>query len=193
MPMVGVRTQRDALALAVSVVALAAAPTIAGCDFGGIDQTGADSSPDRAAPTVTRPTTSTNSSTIDSSASRPETLHGPEIVFVGSAGATYAVNPDGSGTTMIRADYATVSPDATKMIYDQRSRGLDDLYVANLDGSGERRLTHSKAEEFGAIWSPDRSRIAFLIQRPTIDSVEGNLYVISARGASPPVLPHMSM
>ena len=45
------------------------------------------------------------------------------------------------------------------------NHGNQEIYVMNADGTGQRRLTHEKAADFGPTWSPDGSMIAFTSQR----------------------------
>jgi Tol biopolymer transport system component len=73
------------------------------------------------------------------------------------------------------------------MVYN-RSRGYDDLYVANLDGGGETRLTRTKADEAAPAWSPVGSKIAFVEVRPLPDVLEGDLYVVGTQGGKPSFL-----
>lgn len=53
-----------------------------------------------------------------------------------------------------------------------------DLHVVNADGTGERNLTQSDADESGPEWSPDGSRVAFV--RPLGEGSE--LYLINSDG-----------
>jgi Tol biopolymer transport system component len=43
--------------------------------------------------------------------------------------------------------------------------GWGGFYVMNADGSEPTRLTHNQADDFGAVWSPDGTRIAFTSTR----------------------------
>jgi TolB protein len=115
------------------------------------------------------------------------TLHGSRIVFYVETGhrGTYAINPAGGGRTTIRVgSFATLSPDGSKMVYD-RAPHSEDLYVANIDGTDELRLTRTKAREAVPAWSPDGSKIAFVEVRPVPDAVEGDLFVVGADGGTP--------
>ena len=54
------------------------------------------------------------------------------------------------------------SPDGSQIAF-TRSRHVNaDVYVVNVDGSGLRRLTNSKAAELAPVWSPDTTKIAFV-------------------------------
>jgi Tol biopolymer transport system component len=53
------------------------------------------------------------------------------------------------------------SPTQAEMLY-VRARGQEvDLFLSDLSGESERRLTETPAHERAAVWSPDGSRIAF--------------------------------
>ncbi len=71
-------------------------------------------------------------------------------------------------------------------------RGLEfgdvDIYVANRDGSGRRRLTRDPAVDCVPVWSPDGRRIAFeraLVRREgdTVVGFDHDVYVINADGS----------
>jgi Tol biopolymer transport system component len=57
--------------------------------------------------------------------------------------------------------------------------GKGDIYVINIDGTGETQLTTSPANDTDAEWSPDGSRIAFVSER------DGNneIYIMNADGS----------
>ena len=59
----------------------------------------------------------------------------------------------------------------------------DDVYVMNADGSGQRKLTHTReAGEFGPVWSPDGQQIAFTRHAGT--SGEVRIVVMNADGSA---------
>jgi TolB protein len=79
------------------------------------------------------------------------------------------------------------SPDGKRLAFAHRRPGVAretvDLYVANVDGSAIRRLTHERA---GVVshhpsWSPDGRTIAFMSNR---GSARTSLWVIGANGQS---------
>lgn len=74
----------------------------------------------------------------------------------------------------------SVSPDASRVAMILSKGGSPDLWVANVDGSGVRRLTDTKELEASPCWSPDGSRLCFT-------STEGGrpaLYTIPADGGA---------
>lgn len=85
--------------------------------------------------------------------------------------AVYVADADGSNPvrlTQPNATYATGcadwSPDGTRLVYDRYSAEVQRfaVYLLQADGSGETRLTNTDgADDFGARWSPDGSRILF--------------------------------
>ena len=90
--------------------------------------------------------------------------------------------------------YADVSPNGDWVVYsscefpkvqtaqDERSQYEYEIAVINLDGTGQRRLTKNNAPDNYPVWSPDGSRIAFLVGRPPMD-FETKLYTMSADGS----------
>lgn len=80
------------------------------------------------------------------------------------------------------------SPDGTRDVwvaYDDDGYTSRGLFVANADGSGERRLTSK--EDTNPAWSPNGKAIAF--ERPDEDSgVTGSIYTIDPDGGRPRLL-----
>jgi TolB protein len=74
---------------------------------------------------------------------------------------------------------AAWSPDGRKILYVSRGRNTWDLYVINVDGSGQRMLTSVLSAS--AAWSPDGRKIAFRGRRKP-DASRG-LRVINADGS----------
>ncbi len=66
-------------------------------------------------------------------------------------------------TTGARAINPSVSPDGTQIVFVTNHDGTSNLAVANLDGSGIRRVTpYSNGEQvYNPCWSPDGKRILF--------------------------------
>ena len=82
------------------------------------------------------------------------------------------------------------APSIATFAFDSRRSGVEEVYVANLDGSGVRRITHTTAPGFSCCprWSPDHTRIAFISDR------EGDeeLYLMDADGSNVQRLTHNS-
>ncbi len=73
---------------------------------------------------------------------------------------------------------AAISPDGTKVALILSKSGSPDLWVANLDGSGLRQLTHTPEPESSPCWSPDSKTICLT---STKDG-RAQLYTIPASG-----------
>jgi Tol biopolymer transport system component len=91
----------------------------------------------------------------------------------------FRIQVNGEGLEQItkgkaNATDATFAPDGKRIVFAALGSGI---FVANLDGSGVRRLTSGKQDIFPA-WSPDGTRIAFLRQFKG----EWRLFVMKASG-----------
>jgi TolB protein len=75
------------------------------------------------------------------------------------------MNPDGSGITDLHINGydPSVSPDGTKIAFcSLRDDQYSQIYVANSDGTGERRITKiTTGDSCGPVWSHDGKKIAF--------------------------------
>jgi hypothetical protein len=130
--------------------------------------------PDPAA-TTTPPTTA-----APSRACRPEPRPGTgRLVFeaVGTDSSIVAIwDPAAGGDPTVVADYAynpAWSPDGTKLAY-VRWNPMRSLWIADADGSNERRITPDGVSAAEPSWSPDGERIAFVRGDST---VEGDIAV----------------
>lgn len=74
---------------------------------------------------------------------------------------------------------ASVSPDGSKMAVVLTKDGDAEIYIANLDGSGLKRLTNDPAIDVSPTWSPDGKRIAFVSNRDGTPQI----YVMNADGS----------
>src|SRR6266545_4641752 len=107
----------------------------------------------------------------------------------------FVMNANGSGLTQVTHDdahaaFPSWSPDGTELVYtsyrgDNYVPGClgstlcpGDLYVIDVDGTKERRLTNDTGDESMPSWSPDGKTIAF--QRRAALDAPGALYAIQA-------------
>lgn len=58
----------------------------------------------------------------------------------------------------------SLSPDGSRMVFIKALEGREQLFIANADGSGERRLLNSPAADIeDPAWSPDGRQIAYVL------------------------------
>jgi len=106
----------------------------------------------------------------------------------------YVMDADGSGLRRLTRDPASDggpawSPDGRKIAFTRshapaegRGPWESDVYVINVDGSGERNLTDD-AVSGGPVWSPEGQRIAFTSRRDASSLWGGSIYVMNADGS----------
>src|SRR3989304_3582025 len=82
---------------------------------------------------------------------------------------------DGPADEYAQELFPAWSPDGRKVAFVGNSK----IYVANADGSGQRRLTRNTAQELSPAWSPDGRKIAFVGRGDS--SLE--VYVMNADGS----------
>ena len=104
------------------------------------------------------------------------TSDGSEIVLA-AAGKLYKVAADGSTLDVIydgdEGEYGgahspSLSPAGDRVVYSREFREDPqipshnyELFIVNLDGSGEFRLTTNQGRDMSPVWSPDGSKIAY--------------------------------
>ncbi len=104
------------------------------------------------------------------------------------------MNTDGSGLRRLTRDPAwdggpAWSPDGRKIAFTRSHAPTEgrgprefDVYVINVDGSGERNLTDDAVSSV-PVWSPDGQRIAFTSLRDASGMWGGSIYVMNADGS----------
>jgi Tol biopolymer transport system component len=99
------------------------------------------------------------------------------------------MNPDGSGITPLHVfgSDPVISPDGTKIAYcSLRDTIYSQIYVMNVDGSGQKRLTDVKTgDACGPAWSPDSKKIAYHAFANTNPSRNPEIWVMDAEGSNP--------
>jgi tRNA A-37 threonylcarbamoyl transferase component Bud32/dipeptidyl aminopeptidase/acylaminoacyl peptidase len=63
-------------------------------------------------------------------------------------------------------EYPRLHPDGKRVVYDGVIDGDTEIIVRNLDGSGQRRLTHDVGWDYAAAVSPDGKRVAYVHEEP---------------------------
>ena len=108
-----------------------------------------------------------------SGTSAPEQV--PVLAFT-RAGDVHTIRADGTGARLLlRRAYAPAwSPDGSRLAFVSHRSGDEELYVANADGSGVRRLTRSAGPDLSPAWSSDGQQLAW--------SREGEIWRMSATG-----------
>ncbi len=81
----------------------------------------------------------------------------------------------------------TLSPDGKRMIFLKILEGREQLFVANVDGSGEQQLSHDSVDIEDPAWSPDGKSVAYV----RLEGERNGLYVMdiatkAVRRLSPP-------
>jgi TolB protein len=69
---------------------------------------------------------------------------------------------------VLSGDFATGaswSPDGSRLVFSSSHNDNTDVYVAQADGSGAKRVTDSRGIDISASWSPDGKRLAFVSER----------------------------
>ena len=110
-----------------------------------------------------------------------------EIIFIGGDTNFYLLTAAGSRPTIIVTDIYSIdlswSPDKSKIAYTSYAYDSEidfEIYVMNIDGSNQTRLTDNDAMDVFPDWSPDGTKIAFSSNR----SGTFEVYVMDANGSN---------
>lgn len=111
------------------------------------------------------------------------------MIFTSSRDTAYEIHSMGADGSNIRRltnnDYhdseGDISPDGTKIVFQARYEG-DALYVMNIDGTNQRRLSAPGTSVWDQepAWSPDGSKIAFTSTRDSGDPP--SIYLMNSDG-----------
>lgn len=74
----------------------------------------------------------------------------------------------------------TLSPDGRRMIFLKLLQGREQMFVANVDGTGERQLSRDTLDVEDPAWSPDGTKVAYV----RIEKDRNALYVMTVDGSS---------
>ena len=73
----------------------------------------------------------------------------------------------------------TLSPDGRRMIFLKVLEGQEQMFMANVDGTSERQLSHDSADLEDPAWSPDGQQVAYV----RLDGERNSLHVMNADGS----------
>lgn len=121
------------------------------------------------------------------SAPQPTSSPGNQIVFSSDRGGVtqlHRISPNGSQLTQLttggdRRLFCSVSSDGRRMCFARLVAGDFDLFVANVDGTNEVRVTQSQGLDTEPTWSPDGTQIAFTTHREG----DADVYIMNADGS----------
>ncbi|RLC52479.1 MAG: hypothetical protein DRI23_02680 [Candidatus Cloacimonadota bacterium] len=93
----------------------------------------------------------------------------------------WIVNPDGSDLNIIAEDgsYPHCSNDGTKIVYPVYSDGDGEIWIMDIDGANQVKITDNESEEWLPAWSPIADQIVFQSDR------DGNheIYIMNTDGS----------
>ena len=101
-----------------------------------------------------------------------------QVLAFTRAGDVHTIRADGTGARVLlrKAHSPAWSPDGSRLAFVSARSGDEEIYVANADGSGVRRLTSSAGPDLSPAWSSGGRRLAW--------SRKGEIWRMSASGAT---------
>ncbi len=99
----------------------------------------------------------------------PRQIGYDEVVFVSTRDGIYRLNrmaSNGRNPTALPDHFTSVSvpsvsPDGRWIAYNRSRDGKEDIYVAKVDGTGEKLVVATTSRDVQPVWSPDGSKLAF--------------------------------
>jgi len=95
----------------------------------------------------------------------------------------FLVNSDGSENLQLTDtgwnEHPQFSPDGSRIVFLSDRDGNLEIYVMNINGTNQTRLTNSEEKETAPRWSPDGSKIAFQREVP-----EWQLFIMDVNGSN---------
>ena len=74
----------------------------------------------------------------------------------------------------------TLSPDGKRMLFIKILEGREQLFIADIDGRGEKQLTHDSVDLEDPAWSPDGKSLAYV----RLDGRKNSLHVMNIDGTA---------
>ena len=105
-----------------------------------------------------------------------------QFYYLDNTGGTRRVTATwvSGGTNLGSAiDQITIKAEAGKIVFSSDRDGNDEIYIMNVDGTGQTRLTTNAADDYSPCLSSDGSRIAFMSKRDGNDEI----YIMNADGS----------
>ena len=126
-----------------------------------------------------------------------------QIIFIHESKQIYSINTDGTGlesigSQMSNFDRFRLSPDVSKIAFIASADSRAEIFIMNLDGTGNERLTFTDSETYFFLdhlqWSPDGAYIAFFqFFAPPIDDtrwilntlkIDSKIQAVLAKGSN---------
>lgn len=86
--------------------------------------------------------------------------------------------------------YPTWSHDGSQVVFTSDRDGNREIYIANWDGSEQRRLTNNAVADDNATWTPDDKHIVYYSASKPDDDSRANVFMVPAAGGTPLQITH---